>query len=101
MQCGQPTLVDMQAKAGPGVRLILANGALEKSSCPPDRSSPSYQVTEGSDFHFLENAWGWRTALGSVVCFSDSSLGHSQGSGCGTPRGSLVRGLSASSPSLL
>lgn len=31
MQCGQPTLVDMKAKAGPVGHLILANGVLEKS----------------------------------------------------------------------
>ena len=50
MQCGQPMLVGMKAKAGPGGHLILTNGALEKSFCPLTDLSPVTQWPKGAIF---------------------------------------------------
>lgn len=62
-------------------------------------------MTWGSYFHLLENTWDWLTALGSMSCFSNSSLLFIPLSLTrvrpGVPRGRTARGLPASRPSLL
>ena len=50
MQCGQPTLVGMKAKAGPVGHLIFANGALEKSFHPLTDLSQVTQWPKGAIF---------------------------------------------------